>query len=205
MKNKIQPWTSFGPATYSPDPEQHAKMMKSTDTHQLFKNNRYTVNVRILQDGWVHLSIKRNDREPIRDWRDLQRIKNEICGPEREGLELFPAESRLIDSANQFHLWVAPIGVKFPIGYDAGRLVAEKTDGGSKSKQRPFEDLPPDSATELVRGYEREAAKQFPVNSPEYFNCIQEQHAAFVKKQREEPEPNANPSQDTAILRHLQQ
>jgi hypothetical protein len=52
------------------------------------------------------LSIKRRDREVIRDWRELQAIKNAIVGPEHEGFELYPAESRLVDTANQFHLFV---------------------------------------------------------------------------------------------------
>lgn len=78
----------------------------------MFKNNRYTVTVRHLrQEGAprgvvTHLSIRRNDRKPLRDWRDLQRIKNDLCGPEAEGVELFPAESRLLDASNQYHLWV---------------------------------------------------------------------------------------------------
>jgi hypothetical protein len=52
-----------------------------------------------------HLSIKRNDKEPIMDWRDLQDIKNKLVGPEHEAIQLFPAESRCVDSANQYHLF----------------------------------------------------------------------------------------------------
>ena len=90
--------------------------------------------------GWpkmVHLSIKRNDRQSIHDWRDLQRIKNELFGPEYEAIELYPAESRLVDEANQYHLWViADESVKFPFGF-ADRIVAEKP--GLGAVQRPFE------------------------------------------------------------------
>jgi hypothetical protein len=56
----------------------------------------------------VHLSIKRFDRGPVRDWRHLQQIKNEVVGPEAEAFEIFPAESRLVDTANQYHLWAIP-------------------------------------------------------------------------------------------------
>lgn len=64
------------------------------------------------------LSIKRYDRAPIRDWRELQRIKNELVGKDYEAVELFPAESRKVDSSNQYHLWVlAKKGLKFPFGY----------------------------------------------------------------------------------------
>src|SRR5262245_60103678 len=53
-----------------------------------------------------HLSIKRVDRQPIMDWRDLQAIKTALCGAEAEGIQLFTAESRVVDTSNQYHLWV---------------------------------------------------------------------------------------------------
>ena len=85
----------------------------------------------------IHLSIKRNDRQPIHDWRDLQRIKNELVGPEFEAVELYPAESRMVDGANQFHLWVIiDPAVRFPFGF-AERLVSENP--GEGAVQRPFE------------------------------------------------------------------
>jgi hypothetical protein len=33
---------------------------------------------------------------------------------------LYPAESRLMDNANQYHLWAAPPGVQWPIGNTSG-------------------------------------------------------------------------------------
>ena len=66
----------------------------------------------------IWLSIRTADRRPVHDWRHLQRIKNELVGPEHEAVEVFPAESRLVDSANQYHLFVlAERGLKFPFGY----------------------------------------------------------------------------------------
>lgn len=69
-----------------------------------------------------HLSIRRLDRRPIHDWRDLQAIKNSLVGSQYEGFELYPSTSRTIDTANQYHLWVfvscgdvkAP---SFPVGF----------------------------------------------------------------------------------------
>lgn len=52
-----------------------------------------------------HLSIKRTDKEPLMDWRDIQTIKNQLLGPEVEMMQLFPAESRLVDTANQYHFF----------------------------------------------------------------------------------------------------
>jgi hypothetical protein len=86
----------------------------------------------------VHLSIKRLDREPIRDWRELQQIKNAIVGEEAEAIEIYPADSRLVDAANQYHLWCFRPGFKIPVGFDT-RLVGSHEQSISGSKQRRFE------------------------------------------------------------------
>ena len=75
----------------------------------------------------TYLSIRRNDREPVDSWRDFQEIKNQICGPEREGLQIYPAESRLADNANQYHLFVMPEGATIPFGFHEGRMVNSKS------------------------------------------------------------------------------
>lgn len=106
-------------------------------------NDLYQVNVLSVApiENWpdmVWLSIKRKDKQPIHDWRHLQRIKNEIIGPENEAVELYPAESRLADSANQYHLWVIKDPeIKFPFGFK-DRLVSGASGGGAI--QRPFEE-----------------------------------------------------------------
>lgn len=100
------------------------------------------------REGVVQLSIKRYDREPIRDWRHLQQIKNEVMGPEREAVEIFPRESRLVDTSNQYHLWVGPEGMDFPMGFPEGKVATDdqakefnraRTQGLHKGKQRPWE------------------------------------------------------------------
>lgn len=103
----------------------------------IYKNDRYQVNVRELADNITHLSIKRIDKKPIHDWRDLQEIKNQIMGPEFEAIELYPAESRRVDSANQYHLWaVRDPSWRFPVGFST-RFVSEDSINGSV--QRPFQ------------------------------------------------------------------
>lgn len=88
-----------------------------------------------------HLSIKRIDKEPIMDWRDLQAIKSQLCGPEAEALQLFPAESRVVDTSNQYHLFVFMKGAgrkhpRIPLGWGSGMKTDEP---GGKAKQRPRE------------------------------------------------------------------
>lgn len=91
--------------------------------------------------GWW-LSIKTRDKAPVHDWRDFQRIKNELIGPEAEGVELYPAESRLVDTSNQYHLWVFDPPFRFPFGYMDRFIVKES---GNGAVQRPFEEPPPDA------------------------------------------------------------
>jgi len=48
----------------------------------------------------------------------FQQIKNEIIGPEYEATELYPAESRLVDSSEEYHLWVRTSPYhRFPVGF----------------------------------------------------------------------------------------
>jgi len=71
---------------------------------QMWRNDKYQVAVYRNDspaEGWpkmIHLSIKRNDREPIHDWRDLQAIKDELVGPYHEAAELYTARTRLVDT-----------------------------------------------------------------------------------------------------------
>jgi hypothetical protein len=86
----------------------------------------------------IHLSIKRNDKAPIVNWRDLQKIKNDLVGPECEGVQIFPAESRMVDTSNQYHLWCcSEPGHWIPFGYN-DRLVYEGNSHGAI--QEPFEE-----------------------------------------------------------------
>lgn len=105
-------------------PNQHALEVASVvgdPFDEVWVNDIYDCQVRYLEPrgrgGALHLSFKRLDRDVVRDWRHLQAMKNEIAGWEREAMELFPAESRLVDGANQTHMWVMAAGEKLPIGF----------------------------------------------------------------------------------------
>jgi hypothetical protein len=111
---------------------------EATKSDEVWINDTYQVNIR-RQETMAHLSIKRHDKEPARDWRDFQRIKNELVGEEFEAVELYPAESRLVDSANQYHLWVVmDPAFRWPFGFTE-RFVSNKPLTGGK--QRPFAEV----------------------------------------------------------------
>lgn len=83
----------------------------------IFENDTYHVELK-LKPPFIHLDIRRLDGGPCNNWRNFQQIKNELVGPEFEAIELFPAESRLVDTGNEYHLWVyADQNYRFPVGF----------------------------------------------------------------------------------------
>lgn len=138
-------------AGLTPNRKSIKKIITSERMTVSYRNGTYTVLFRDgrLADEFIHenalddwagqcayISVRRNDREPVDSWRDLQEIKNQLCGPEREAVQLYPAESRLVDCANQYHLWVLPEGVHFPMGFFSPRVVADNSiTEGTRAKQ----------------------------------------------------------------------
>jgi hypothetical protein len=96
---------------------------------RVFQNNLYHVEIadsRDIAPGFIHLAISRRDGGTCNEWADLQQIKNEIVGPEHEAMELFPAESRLVNASNEYHLWVhSDPGFRFPIGWSQRVVFSE--------------------------------------------------------------------------------
>lgn len=139
----VKPWTPFVQIAQPQSdylPAGHEPEMTVT-------NSRYHVAMWRGDDPqlgeYVHLSIKDHDRSARHDWRDLQRIKNELVGPEYEAVEIYPAESRLVDTCNQYHLYVFATW-KPAFGF-ASRLVADgKSAVMPNVAQRPFEQRPTD-------------------------------------------------------------
>lgn len=130
------------------DEQQIRDLYHDFRKEEVWINNEYQVNIRkdipAFDDQIIlwHLSIKRLDKEPLHDWRDLQQIKNMLVGVDYEAVELYPSESRKVDSANQYHLWVfykemssTEIPV-LPFGWTT-RYVKEH-DIASGAKQRNF-------------------------------------------------------------------
>ena len=122
--------------------EEATREIERMKQQVIWMNNLYQVNVmELTPDGesgpaLVHLSIKRLDKAACHDWRHFQRIKNEIVGPEYEAVELYPAESRLVDTANQYHLWVIKDETfRWPFGFGE-RLVVDNPGGNAVQRAR---------------------------------------------------------------------
>lgn len=152
------PWTPFQEAdgVYTGGMPQSV-IDELTSAQKVYVNSRFVVCVQTgvgsnrCRTWW--LSIRETDRTTRHDWRDLQQIKNELCGPECEAIEIYPAESHLCDCANQFHLWVwehAIFTQPGGIGFDSRRVSQDNPIG--KSAQRLFAPhvLPADIAEQEV-------------------------------------------------------
>jgi hypothetical protein len=131
------------------------RMIQACAAPQVFVNDLYRVQVR-RNPPFVHLNIGRHDGEPGKNWHDFQQIKNELVGPEFEGVELFPAESRLVDTDNEYHLWVnVEPGYRFPVGYSK-RLVLDEPlvyrgRPGELASESAGEALPVDNGAAVAR------------------------------------------------------
>lgn len=114
--------------------------MIKMQSRPIYKNQIYTVIADFasaVTTGWIHLSVRRNDRRPCTDWRHKQMIKNQLVGPEHEAIELFPAESRMVDESNQYHLWVlADPSQKLPVGFNFESVKDSDPDDISGARQR---------------------------------------------------------------------
>lgn len=93
-----------------------------------WQNSLYDVTARRFDNGWpfgggpyAQIGISCVDGEPRHDWRDMQRIKNDVCGDTWEAIELYPSEDRLLDPSNYYILWAAPA---IQIGMHEGRTLA---------------------------------------------------------------------------------
>lgn len=138
-KLTIEHWMERG-AT----PAQAQQCVNDLRRDTVYRNDIYQVAVSDARtppdfpEMW-ELSIKRIDQEPIHDWRDFQAIKNELIGPEHEGVEVYPAESRLMDTANQYYMYVFKNpALCFPFGFTERRVATPAEAKQFGAKQRGF-------------------------------------------------------------------
>ena len=125
---KIAGIKAFAREKFPDIPEEELDhMVNDAFVGETWMNDTYTVIVRPAEKlmenfpDMIWISIKRNDRAPIHDWRDLQEIKNIFAGEEAEAVELYPSKSRLVDTANQYHLWAfKDPSIRFPFGFVRG-------------------------------------------------------------------------------------
>ncbi len=81
------------------------------------KNAVFSVLRRTLDSGVEHMAI--TSLSGIRPtWHEMQRIKDELAGYQKTGIEVYPPKREIVDEADMFHLWILteplPFGLKVP-------------------------------------------------------------------------------------------
>jgi hypothetical protein len=113
---------------------------------QIWVNEKYQVAVRRFNHEkfglCLQINIRRRDGNVIfRDWREFQKIKNQLADPEFEAIEIYPAESRLVDTSNKYQLWViCDRNFRWPFGWTSRDVRDENKESPPGMKQRK---LPP--------------------------------------------------------------
>ena len=101
------------------------------------KNADSLVHNPIYKGKCTYITIKRKDKKAVHDWRHFQQIKNELVGNEVEAIEIYPKESRLHDTVNQYHLFCLPLGTTFKFGWQERNVDYTPREGGyNKAGQR---------------------------------------------------------------------
>lgn len=88
------------------------------EIREAWANNLYAVLIRPFVDAngdeVIHLAIRTiSQLEP--PWRDMQRIKNEICGEEATAVSVMPPASELVDEADMYHMWALSSRLPFSL------------------------------------------------------------------------------------------
>lgn len=85
------------------------------------QNGTYFVMDCARPDGVRLLMVRRIDGRDGIPWDDLQVLKGHAGYGDREAVEIYPPDARVVNQANMRHLWVLPAGEQMPFGLDKER------------------------------------------------------------------------------------
>lgn len=133
---KVTGWTPFKAMTRI----THPNHPWPNNADRAWVNNRFLVlgipfTWRGQKCGW--LEIQRNDGRPGIGWAEIQKIKNQLLGPEAFAFEVYPRESELVDDFNVYHLWVPPQDMKLPTALNDAEAEFADAAGDNPMGPRP--------------------------------------------------------------------
>lgn len=98
--------------------------LQDTKISEVWRNRRFMVLVYPEKDGIERLTcfktIMKDDGSRFEDgitWDDLQSLKYQCGRGDRWALEIYPAETKIVNVSNMRHLWVLPEGQKPTMGW----------------------------------------------------------------------------------------
>lgn len=107
-------WTvkHFPKGSVSPNPHGWAYQFEIAHVNDVF-----SVLDRWLPNGVRHLAI--TSLSQVRPtWLEMQRIKDEIAGPNATAVEVYPPHTEIVDDADMYHLWVLNGPLDFSLYYE---------------------------------------------------------------------------------------
>lgn len=78
------------------------------------KNKVFSVLDRMDASGARHLAVASLSGERP-TWHEMQRIKDDLAGPEATAVEVYPPKREIVDDADMYHIWVLPGDLNFSI------------------------------------------------------------------------------------------
>lgn len=81
------------------------------------RNKVFSVLDRQAEAGVRHLSVSSLSGQ-CPTWPEMQRIKDELAGPEATAIEVYPPRDQVVDGADMFHIWVLPGRLPFGLHVD---------------------------------------------------------------------------------------
>lgn len=121
--------------------EANAMLDRSEADTEVWINDIYQVQVGHCgpNNKVMHLNIRRRDGGMFKDWRHFQQIKNQLAGEEREGFEIYPRESRKVDTSNKWHIFVLPEGQSLDaVGWQQRDVQYDENRNVPGLRQRPL-------------------------------------------------------------------
>lgn len=120
------------------------KLLRQLLSEEQWVNDLYNVAVSKKTQGGILMTvmaITRHDKGPVHNWRHFQLIKNDIIGEDAEAIEIYPSESRLVDTANTYWLYGFPKGRLLPFGmHDLRNVSGPEVAAITGAVQEPFDD-----------------------------------------------------------------
>jgi len=116
-------WGQWEKVTFPPGSAGNSWAACFTTAH---KNRVFSVLDRMDFSGARHLAV--TSLSGIRPtWPEMQRIKDELAGPEATAVEVYPPRSELVDEADMFHIWVLPGRLQFSLAMETRSTTQEPT------------------------------------------------------------------------------
>lgn len=92
-------------------PFEMSRILHCTD---LYENDAFWVLTKTMKNGVVHLCT-RSYCATRPSWGEFQRIKDELVGKDRTGVEVYPQSDEMTyNTSFVFHMWVLPRGARLP-------------------------------------------------------------------------------------------